>query len=108
MKRIVNSKEIYFQTTNLIPIILEDTVFSKTGLNHKVEVNLVKRQLSLILKFMMFEKFYFQYEPNSESEADFKEIGLELKSSPLKQLLKPWWKIAPFTARPSIGPIIPA
>lgn len=34
----------------------------------------------------ILEKFYFQYEPNSESEPDFKEISLELKSSPLKQL----------------------
>ena len=34
----------------------------------------------------LLEKYYFQYEPNSESEADFNEIGLELKSSPLKQL----------------------
>ena len=34
----------------------------------------------------ILEKYYFQYEPNSESEADFNEIGLELKSSPLKQL----------------------
>jgi DNA mismatch repair protein MutH len=31
-------------------------------------------------------KFYFGYEPNSKSEADFFEIGMELKSSPLKQL----------------------
>lgn len=34
----------------------------------------------------ILEKYYFEYEPNSESEADFNEIGLELKSSPLKQL----------------------
>jgi DNA mismatch repair protein MutH len=34
----------------------------------------------------VLEKYYFQYEPNSDSEADFYEIGLELKSSPLKQL----------------------
>jgi len=34
----------------------------------------------------ILEKFYFGYEPNSKSEADFFEIGLELKSSPLKQL----------------------
>jgi len=32
------------------------------------------------------EKFYFKYEPNSESEPDFAIAGLELKSSPLKQL----------------------
>lgn len=32
------------------------------------------------------EKFYFGYEPNSNSEADFAQIGMELKSSPLKQL----------------------
>lgn len=34
----------------------------------------------------ILEKFYFGYDPNSKSEADFTEIGLELKSSPLKQL----------------------
>jgi DNA mismatch repair protein MutH len=32
------------------------------------------------------EKFYFGYDPNSKSEADFFEIGMELKTSPLKQL----------------------
>lgn len=34
----------------------------------------------------ILEKFYFGYDPNSKSEADFIEIGMELKSSPLKQL----------------------
>lgn len=34
----------------------------------------------------VLEKFYFGYEPNSNSEADFSKIGMELKSSPLKQL----------------------
>lgn len=34
----------------------------------------------------VLEKFYFGYEPNSKAEADFTEIGMELKSSPLKQL----------------------
>ncbi len=34
----------------------------------------------------LLEKFYFKYEPNSISDADFPEAGLELKSSPLKQL----------------------
>ena len=34
----------------------------------------------------VLEKFYFGYEPNSNSEADFNQIGMELKSSPLKQL----------------------
>lgn len=34
----------------------------------------------------LLEKFYFGYEPNSTAEADFEEIGMELKSSPLKQL----------------------
>lgn len=36
----------------------------------------------------ILEKFYFGYDPNSKSEADFFEIGMELKSSPLKQLKK--------------------
>ena len=34
----------------------------------------------------ILEKFYFGYEPNSESAPDFKEAGIELKSSPLKIL----------------------
>ena len=34
----------------------------------------------------VLEKFYFGYEPNSLAEADFAQIGMELKSSPLKQL----------------------
>ena len=34
----------------------------------------------------ILEKFYFGYEPNSKSEADFIEIGMELKTSPLKLL----------------------
>lgn len=34
----------------------------------------------------ILEKYYFQYEPNSDSQADFFEIGMELKSTPLKQL----------------------
>ena len=34
----------------------------------------------------ILEKFYFGYDPNSKSEADFAQIGMELKSSPLKQL----------------------
>ena len=34
----------------------------------------------------ILEKFYFQYEPNSQSEADFSSVGLELKASPLKKL----------------------
>ena len=34
----------------------------------------------------ILEKFYFGYEPNSNAEPDFKEVGMELKSSPLKTL----------------------
>lgn len=34
----------------------------------------------------ILEKFYFGYEPNSDAEPDFKEAGIELKSSPLKKL----------------------
>jgi len=34
----------------------------------------------------LLEKFYFGYNPNSTSGADFFEVGMELKSSPLKQL----------------------
>ncbi len=36
----------------------------------------------------ILEKFYFEYAPNSEAEPDFKEAGLELKTSPLKIMLK--------------------
>lgn len=36
----------------------------------------------------LLEKHYFIYEPNSDSEPDFKEVGLELKSSPMKKLKK--------------------
>lgn len=31
------------------------------------------------------EKYHFQYEPNSKSEPDFKEAGVELKCTPLKR-----------------------
>ena len=34
----------------------------------------------------ILEKYYFLYEPNSESEPDFAVAGLELKSTPLKLL----------------------
>lgn len=34
----------------------------------------------------ILEKFYFGYEPNSNAEPDFKEAGIELKSSPLRTL----------------------
>lgn len=34
----------------------------------------------------VLEKFYFLYEPNSDAKADFAEVGLELKSSPIKRL----------------------
>ena len=34
----------------------------------------------------VLEKFYFGYEPNSDAEPDFKEAGIELKTSPLKKL----------------------
>lgn len=34
----------------------------------------------------LLEKFYFLYQPNSDTEPDFKEVGLELKSSPIKKL----------------------
>ena len=35
----------------------------------------------------ILEKYYFGYEPNSNAEPDFKEAGLELKSTPLKTLM---------------------
>lgn len=33
----------------------------------------------------LLEKYYFDYEPNSDSQPDFPEAGLELKASPLKR-----------------------
>lgn len=34
------------------------------------------------------EKLYFKYEPNSNPEPDFYKVGMELKTSPLKQIKK--------------------
>jgi DNA mismatch repair protein MutH len=34
----------------------------------------------------VLEKYYFKYNPNSDKEPDFPEAGLELKSTPLKQI----------------------
>ncbi len=34
----------------------------------------------------ILEKFYFLYSPNSDSNADFEEVGVELKTSPIKKL----------------------
>jgi DNA mismatch repair protein MutH len=34
----------------------------------------------------LLEKFYFGYEPNSDAAPDFFEVGMELKSSPLKAI----------------------
>lgn len=34
----------------------------------------------------LIEKLYFYYNPNSDAEADFKEAGLELKVTPIKEL----------------------
>ena len=39
----------------------------------------------------LLEEFYFGYKPNSNSEADFKEAELELKSTPLKLLKNGEW-----------------
>lgn len=40
-------------------------------------------------KFGQFlEKYYFGIENNSDSEPDFKEVGLELKSTPIKELVR--------------------
>jgi DNA mismatch repair protein MutH len=36
----------------------------------------------------ILEKYYFEYNPNSVSEPDFNEVGIELKSSPLKKSKK--------------------
>ena len=31
----------------------------------------------------MIEKYYFGYEPNSDQQADFNDVGIELKQTPL-------------------------
>lgn len=36
----------------------------------------------------MLEEFYFGYKPNSNANADFESVGLELKTSPLKKVYK--------------------
>lgn len=36
----------------------------------------------------LLEEGYFGYEPNSRQEADFAEVGLELKSTPIKKLTR--------------------
>lgn len=51
------------------------------------ELSGVEKSFSGKGKFgQLLEKFYFGYDPNSISAADFFEVGMELKSSPLKQL----------------------
>ncbi|MES1182116.1 MAG: MutH/Sau3AI family endonuclease, partial [Flavobacterium sp.] len=34
----------------------------------------------------ILEDLYFKYKPNSNAEPDFKEAGVELKSSPIKEI----------------------
>jgi len=49
--------------------------------------NILKHQYTGKGSFgQILEKFYFLYEPNSDSKADFDEAGLELKTSPIKKL----------------------
>lgn len=48
---------------------------------HLTEDNAGKGKLG-----QMVERYYFCYEPNSESAPDFPEAGLELKCTPLKEL----------------------
>lgn len=39
----------------------------------------------------LLEEYYFGYKPNSNSEADFKDADLELKSTPLRELKNGKW-----------------
>lgn len=56
-------------------------------LRQACDTEITKHQLGGKGNFgQLLERFYFLYENNSKREADFKEIGLELKSTPLKQL----------------------
>lgn len=38
----------------------------------------------------ILEDLYFKYKPNSNSEPDFKEAGVELKTSPIKKIGRGW------------------
>ena len=57
------------------------------SLSESCEKNLIENSKTNKGGFgQLLEKFYFLYEPNSDSDPDFKEVGLELKSSPIKKL----------------------
>jgi DNA mismatch repair protein MutH len=50
------------------------------SLRQVCDVNILEHNYSGKGSFgQVLEKFYFYYEPNSESEPDFKEVGMELK-----------------------------
>jgi DNA mismatch repair protein MutH len=52
---------------DLVPTVSKEVRKGKGGFGQKVE------------------KFYFGYEPNSSSEPDFPDAGVELKTAPLKK-----------------------
>ena len=79
-------KPLYNKSDKLSVLTFAKKLRNKT-LREACDATIIKHTYSGKGNFgQILEKYYFQYEPNSESEADFYEIGLELKSSPLKQL----------------------
>jgi DNA mismatch repair protein MutH len=57
------------------------------SLRESCDKNILKHNYSGKGNFgQILEDFYFQYKPNSYSAPDFSNVGLELKSTPLKQL----------------------
>jgi len=73
-------KSIYEYAKKLIGQSLRDTT-SAPDLHKDSHAKTVKGKFGQYL-----EKYYFEFENNSESRPDFEKIGLELKSNPLKKL----------------------
>ena len=81
------SKEILYNPKDKKSIIDYARLLKGKTLRQVCEPSILKHNYTGTGNFgQILEKFYFGYDPNSKSEADFFEIGMELKSSPLKQL----------------------
>jgi DNA mismatch repair endonuclease MutH len=61
------------------------TLKEATGLK---SVEGIKADINKGLFGTLLEEYYFRYMPNSDKTADFKEAGIELKSTPLKKTSK--------------------
>lgn len=82
----MNKKTLYNSKNKKSVIDYAKLLKGKT-LRQVCESNILEHKYSGKGNFgQILEKFYFGYEPNSNSEADFIEIGMELKTTPLKQL----------------------